>query len=433
MISRRGAVLSGLAAGLAGPIAAQEDSPREPDITIIGAGAAGIAASRLLSAMGVRHTVLEARRRLGGRAFTAPGPAGPFDHGAQWLHSFDRNPLARAAQRAGARFTRDLARDDRLLIGSRSATEAEEAVFAATLERLDDASGQGRDVAASLVVSPRAPAESAAAAVFGALELGVDLPELSLADAGQMIATGDERFVEGGLGALVARLGAGLPVRLGVAVRRLDWSGAGVRITTSAGILQTRGAIITAPTGLLAAGGISFTPALPLPLREAFEALPMGLLNKAVFALKPGAVPDGVHITQARAGGQTGSAIVHAGMAICFAGGGLARELERAGPREALAFHRAVLADAFGATALDPARPPALTAWGQDPWAKGSYSAARPGKALARQAAQTLVGGRLAFAGEAWAGPWATQAGGAWLTGERAARLLARALRLGPA
>jgi len=67
--------------------------PANPDILVIGAGAAGIAAARELRALGSACVVLEAAARVGGRAFTEAATLGaPFDHGASWLHQAGDNP-----------------------------------------------------------------------------------------------------------------------------------------------------------------------------------------------------------------------------------------------------------------------------------------------------------------------------------------------------
>ncbi len=59
-----------------------------PDVAIVGAGAAGLAAARRLQGLGVSFVVLEARPRIGGRAFTDTETLGaPVDLGGHWLHS----------------------------------------------------------------------------------------------------------------------------------------------------------------------------------------------------------------------------------------------------------------------------------------------------------------------------------------------------------
>lgn len=63
------------------------------DIAVIGAGAAGLAATRTLIGRGLSAMRIEARNRIGGRAWTDSETFGvPFDRGCAWLHSGDINP-----------------------------------------------------------------------------------------------------------------------------------------------------------------------------------------------------------------------------------------------------------------------------------------------------------------------------------------------------
>jgi monoamine oxidase len=56
------------------------------DVLIIGAGAAGLAASRELYSAGLRPVVLEARDRHGGRILTDDSAQGPIELGAEFVH-----------------------------------------------------------------------------------------------------------------------------------------------------------------------------------------------------------------------------------------------------------------------------------------------------------------------------------------------------------
>ena len=69
---------------------------RDIDVVVIGAGAAGVAAARALS---VLHSVvvLEARNRVGGRAWTYRNGNLALDLGCGWLHSSDQNDWAALA------------------------------------------------------------------------------------------------------------------------------------------------------------------------------------------------------------------------------------------------------------------------------------------------------------------------------------------------
>jgi monoamine oxidase len=70
-----------------------------------------------------------------------------------------------------------------------------------------------------------------------------------------------------------------------------------------------------------------------------------------------------------------------------------------------------------------------VTRWDADPWAFGSYSYAVPGHADARRRlAEPLAGGHLLFAGEACHVGFASTVAGAWISGQDAAGIAARAL-----
>jgi len=59
---------------------------RQVDAIVVGAGAAGLSAARILQRSGLTFRILEAKNRVGGRAFTdRESFAVPFDHGCTWL------------------------------------------------------------------------------------------------------------------------------------------------------------------------------------------------------------------------------------------------------------------------------------------------------------------------------------------------------------
>ena len=81
--------------------------PREADIVVIGAGAAGIAAARRIQAANRSVIVIEAAERIGGRCLTDTATYEvPFDRGARWMNSPESNPMISSAAQAGLEFTR---------------------------------------------------------------------------------------------------------------------------------------------------------------------------------------------------------------------------------------------------------------------------------------------------------------------------------------
>ena len=425
------------------------------DAVVIGAGVAGLAAAGALRRGGARCLVLEAGGRIGGRAYTAhPAALGgvPFDHGAGWLHMAERNPLAALARAAG--FELADTRGDwtrHVMIEGRPATEAESAAYAAAWERFEAVAraraASGPDVSlaeatAELLDDPWMPTVATWEATLIA---ATDPRDLSVQDWHLNELDGENLRVPGGLGAMVAQLlgpEAG-EIRLGAAVRRIDWDRPdGVEVAGEFGRLTARAAIVTVSTGVLRAGGIAFAPGLPDPARAALDGLPMGLLSRVAL---PAAGDDRLGIRPGtslyrRVTDPAERAIFFslwpqgAPYVVGFFGGRAAWDLAREGEAATAAFAHAELrrllggrADAaFGEAAV-------VTTWGTDPAFLGAYAYAKPGCVAARGAMAAPLAERLWFAGEAWrTDGLAGTVGGAYLSGEQAGLGAARRLGLAP-
>ena len=121
--------------------------PREADIVVIGAGAAGIAAARRIQAANRKVIVVEAANQIGGRCITdATSFDVPFDRGARWMHNPDTNPVIKLARSAGLEIV-TAPSGQKIRIGRRNARAGETEDFLATLVKanraIDDASRRG--------------------------------------------------------------------------------------------------------------------------------------------------------------------------------------------------------------------------------------------------------------------------------------------------
>jgi monoamine oxidase len=406
----------------------------EVDVVIIGAGAAGIAAGRrLAAAVPVSFMVLEARSRLGGRAWTAERAGFPLDLGCGWLHSADRNPWVAIAEELGFTIDRTPApwtSNKRDLTFTEDQQRDFQRASAEFYDRLDRATEDDHDGPASDFLEPGGRWNELLNAI-STYANGAELDQVSVRDASEYGDTGVNWRVTEGLGAAIGAHGADLPVVFDCAVTRIDHSGKRVRIETSNGSIEARAAIVTLPTTVIASEQVRFTP--PLPEKGVAAAgLPLGLADKVVFQIdKPETVP-----LEARLFGnatRTGTGAYHLrpfGRPLIegFFGGRLARELEQQGDGALAAFAVDELAAQLGNGIRARLTTLAATAWSRDPFAQGSYSHALPGKAEARAILAQPVDGRLFFAGEACSVESFSTAHGAYETGVMAADAALEAL-----
>jgi monoamine oxidase len=409
------------------------------DIVVVGAGAAGLGAARRLMEGTCRVLVVEARDRLGGRAHsvvTALGHA--VDVGCEWLHSADQNPWTGIARGLGFAIDETLP-DWGQRVAWHSGGAAQEDWYAARAafdERCAAAAAAPEDVAEATLLEPNGAWNT----LIGAISTwanGTELENVSVQDHDRYDNNAVNWRVLRGYGTLVSTYGAAVPVRRNTVVERIEHGGRRVKLVTAQGDITARAVIVTVPTNVLAAEAIRFFPALPDKV-EAAAGLPLGIANKAFLAVEGGgeALPRDRHLTGRIDRIATGNYQLrpHGWPLIsCYFGGRNAVALEREGPDGMAAFAIDELVGLIGGEYRRRLTPLATSAWVADPFARGSYSCALPGRRPARAALATPVDGRLFFAGEACSDHFFGTAHGAFITGVAAADAALAALALAPA
>lgn len=412
------------------------------DIAIIGAGAAGLAAGLALQGSGKSVIILEARSRVGGRAFTdtASLPGIPFDCGAHWLHAAAQNPFTAIATKHGIRFRTDMDWSKRTLFlrdGTIAGKDLLDASLASLMTALDAAGAageQGRDVAFSDVIDKADPWYPLTRRIIH--QISSHEPEdCSTLDFTRYDEEGGDFPVEDGYGTLVARNAAGLAVTLSTPVDAIDWSGPEALIATPRGTIRARRIILAVPVNVLIAGAIRFTPALPAALTEALHDCPMGVSEK--FAILLDRPIDGIAHTYGdildAPPMQAAPFNMHVNpfgrpLLVSHFGGTPARELEREGEAAMNAVAMEAITAAFGADIRKRVVKTLMTHWQSDPFTLGGYSQCKPGKAEARKRFAEPVG-PIILAGEHCSENFYSTAHGAHLSGIAAAK---RALDLTP-
>lgn len=402
--------------------------PSEIDVAIIGAGAAGIGAARALEGTGLSVLMLEARDRLGGRAYTRQLENNIiFDVGCGWLHSADRNPFVPIAEKLGFEIDRGRPHWTQQTFNIGFPLEDREQYLKAMdafYERAEAAVEAGQDRPASDFLEP-GNRWNAMLDCISTYVNGVELDQVSIYD---MDAYEDTEFnwrVKRGYGALVAAYGAPCPVLFGATVTLIDHSSSRIRIETSRGTLLANKVIVTVPTNLIASETLRFLPALPEKLAAA-HGLPLGLADKVMLALDDDRdwLPRDGHLRGSTTKVGTGSYHLRPqGFASIegYFGGRFARELEDAGDGAIAAAAIDEIVALLGSDYRSKLRPLAASHWAHDPFATGSYAYALPGHAGDRAKLAAPVDGRIFFAGEATSPNFFSTCHGALESGIRAA------------
>jgi monoamine oxidase len=406
---------------------------------VVGAGAAGLAAARTALELGLTTVVLEAKDRIGGRAWTDMESLGvPWERGANWLHNAEGNFFTRYADAHGFAYEAMATPARRLwadgwaaadLLGARDDYEAQ------AFQAVHAAGAAGRDVAAAEVIPPH-PRYRAIFAPWFAARAGAEPERTSTLDYARADASGSNRRLERGFGTLLAHYGRSVPVRLMTPVTTIRWGGKDVRVDTPHGGLRARTVIVTLSTSVLAAGRIRFDPALPSARLEALAGVPSGAANKVALAFARNVFDRAAPFFLRFADERFAPFVFEMrpfgrDLAIGHLGGRWARELETAGAQAMIELAEEALVHAFGADLRRHLRAAASTAWCGDPDVMGGYSCALPGKAHLRPLLKEPLGERVFFAGEACSLDHYGTVHGAWATGVAAAHDVARQLRPG--
>ncbi|WP_454918053.1 flavin monoamine oxidase family protein [Xanthobacter sediminis] len=428
-LDRRRLLRAGAALAVAGVPYAALGQASQPDVVVIGAGAAGIAAARKLAEAGVSYALIEAASRVGGRTFTDTRLFDvPFDLGASRIDFPGATPLAALGRAAGF----DIARAPeagRLYLGGKEAADSEYEDFVGAVRRAERAivaaGDAGRDLPAARVVPDLGAWSASARFVAGPFLRGKALDQVSTVDVAHAEDRGLAEVCRQGLGALVASLAAPLTVQLDTAARSVELGGRRAAVITGRGNLSARFVIVAVPPSVITAGKLRI-PLLPARQRAAVERITLGRFNHIAFEW-PGApsgfLPDEtIHF---RTNGAQGYALrARIGGTPLYSlevGGPFAESLEDAAPEAVRAMLAEAIAREFGADAARRIGRVYATRWGKEPFALGAMSCAMPGAGNMRRAFLEVVAGRLLFAGEhAHESLWGT-VGGAWQSGERAA------------
>jgi len=399
----------------------------DPEIVIIGAGAAGIGAAKRLAAAGIKPVLLEALPRPGGRAFTAHAAGMPLDLGCGYLHSADRNPWTIIAETSGIAIERASPAWDQQYKNLGAPVEEWEAASEA-FDKWGDrliTDPPASDIAAD-AMEPDGRYNAFLQAMSGFIS-GDELERISVTDyaAYDQASSYCNWRLPHGYGTLVtSNLPPNADLRLNTKVEKIGLEDKTLTIETSAGTLRPRAAILTISTNILAGNSIAWPSAID-PWREAAANLPLGNDEKLFFEITGDSPFEGeTHVLGDLYNPATGSYYIRPfGRPVieCFLGGAGARAVAQFGADAAFARAMDQLVALFGSGVRSCLRPLIISDWTNTASINGAYSHALPGHSQARITLAQPYDNRLFFAGEATHRTDFSTAHGAYMSGLRAA------------
>jgi monoamine oxidase len=417
-----------------------------PDVLIVGAGAAGLAAARKLTRAGLSVTILEARNRLGGRIHTLSDPLSPVpvELGAEFVHG--RAPEIWNAVEDG-RFPALDTGDQHFWVQDGRPRPIDWQGVEELLSGMSNAPEQSfREYLDRSAAPPevRLSANSYVEGFNAARAERISVRALAQAAEAADRIDGNRSFrLGGGYASLVAWLWDGIDpgkrrLHAGIAVETVEWRRGRVTIAARAfdGIrrFEAPRAIVTVPLGVLQSDAVRFDPE-PAILREACRALEMGHAARIVLRFRRPLWEDRAEFRDV--------AFLHSaepwmptwwtampvrGPVITGWTGGPGAEAAPHDPAEWIPGALASLGRILGVgrdTLADELETWHAHNWSTDPFACGAYSYVRVGGLAAQQRFAEPVDDTLYFAGEAtnYEGHVGT-VHGAIATGERAARAI---------
>jgi monoamine oxidase len=420
------------------------------DTIVVGAGVAGLTAARLLTRAGRSVVVLEARERVGGRVCSERADGLATDLGASWIHGIGGSPVATAAAAFGMRTVE-------FTVGGYQPDSRPIAHYSPDAERLDDAAARRyaddihtvdaalvaaiatshpdasyRDVTEEAIAAQRWD-EERAQRVREYLEhrseeqYGAWIDDLAAHGLDDDVIDSDEVVFPDGYDVLPHRLAEGLDIRLAHVVSSVQW-GAGVTVATDRGVFSADDAVVTVPVGVLQSDDFVIDPPLPEPAAGALGRLRMNAFEKVFLRFPTRFWDDGVYAIRQQ--GPEGrwwhswydlTALHGVPTLLTFAAGPAAVAIRGWTGDQVAESVLAQLRRLYGDRVERPTHVD-VTAWQDDPFARGSYAYMTVGSTTAdHDDLASPVGGVLHLAGEAtWTDDPATVPA-AMFSGHRAA------------
>ncbi|MER6456548.1 NAD(P)/FAD-dependent oxidoreductase [Streptomyces sp900105245] len=444
---------AGVAAGVAAShpaFAGTAEAGRTYDAIVIGGGFAGVSAARELKAKGKRTLILEARDRVGGRAWSSTFSGLPIEFGATWIHP-SQTLIWNEVQRLGISRVDDPNPDFAVFATETGGYAKQDLTF---LDRQDDL--LRRFVEGAETYLPRAYDP------FYREDLLVDLDKLTLGDRARQLrlSTLETNWVSattgaygggfergsltqlahwwalcgyntetfhginvtrpvGGMGTVISRMLAesGATVVYNAPVTKVTDNGSRVQVTAGGQVYDAAAVVVAVPVNTW--NSINFASGLPAEFSRLSTQTVGVPTAKKVFIQVQGDI--GRPLVNGKSGALLDLVLAHAdksAQGTVLIGFSVNPKLDVT----SVAQVQSAISEVLPGTKVLSVKG---HDWGKDGYAKGGWTFRRPGQLLGSLRAVRQPHGRLVFAGSDIATGWGGYVDGAIETGIRAAGLAA--------
>ncbi len=397
-----------------------------PDVVVIGAGAAGLSATAELINKGKSVICIEAMNRIGGRCYTDNSIFGvPYDMGAHWLHGYSENQLAEYGKKHKDIFNIYKDHDDsyRVYDGKKKLVWPEDAALWSLYKAIKHITNNNgtKDVPLIDLIPEKLKKNEwfgTVQKILGTRDFDNQSPyddNVNWKDPGE-----GDGFCTQGYGTLLAHYRKDVPVKLNTVANEIKWDGKNVKVETNNGTITAKACIVTVSTGVLNAGKIKFTPDLPKKKYEAFDGISMSPYHRVTLQLKESFYKDyGISsdtywykkVKNNYIDKKPYPKSSNGTLRVCYSNisffslkGQFATDMAKEGDQASVDFILNYLRSAYGSNFDKYFIKAHVTDWIDNPYTIGAYSGAIPGKAKLRKILKKSVKNKIFFAGEATAG-----------------------------
>jgi len=406
------------------PLSAQSSS-----VLVIGAGASGLTAGYWLSEEGYTVKILEARDRVGGRAWSNYDLAPyPIEFGAEFIHGDEvvtwdileelgQDSLNQAEGQFYIHFDKTLYTEEEFATANDLAASLPLLIVGSAYEWQSENNG---DISITKLIDliDEAYPDLVTAEVkrllihsvvndYGAL--ADDMSLRSLTESYETSGDGDGDFrLENGYSAIWEAIADELDIVFNSPASHIEWSDNGAVVTTQSGdTYEANHVIVTLPLGVLQSNQVNFIPALPQSKRSAIEQLGAGHVDKLIMKFDSpfwqGDMVGVITTLDTRVWWRPGfERDTEEPILTAFFSGESALKFEAMSEEDVISAGLADLEQIFGIENLKERLVEAhFISWGTDPYAKMGYSYIPVGVSGQNSILGEPVAGTLFFAGEA--------------------------------